>query len=83
MEVGKDFPSLFKEQNLSFDRAGIALYNPESLISGKELSEGLNYKNSYRNWASIEDYELAVTGRMSTEDILEKAPRVLRSENAG
>lgn len=83
MIVGLDFPSLFTGDNFNQRRAacvgaGVA-YDPESLISGAELAKGLSYDNSSRNWISEEHYHNAVAGKLTTEEILEGAPRVLKT----
>lgn len=78
MFVGIDFPSLFEQDNYELRHTtGHNMLDPESLISGEELAKGLNYKNSKRWWASKESYLRAVSGEVSTDDILRDAPRVL------
>jgi hypothetical protein len=57
---------------------GDNMFDPESLISGKELAEGLTYRNSVRSWKNQEHYLSAVQGDLTTEQILESAPRVPR-----
>ena len=56
--------------------AGVGLYDPESLISGKEIAEGFTYSNSYRSWPDEVTFQAAVHGELSPETILEIAPRV-------
>lgn len=79
MFVGIDFPSHFEEDNFNERRAscvgaGVA-YDPESLISGAELSVGLDYRNSKRHWRNETHYLAAVKGWLTTEQILISAPR--------
>ena len=53
-------------------------YDPESLITGKELEQGMTYLNSYRDWPNEICEDLAINGEMSAELIAQFAPRVLR-----
>lgn len=53
-------------------------YDPESLISGKEIAQGFTYKNSSRKWLDENHYLDAISGRLTTEEILEFAPRKLK-----
>ena len=74
-----DFPSKFDRDNFVSRRTtGHNMFDPESLISGKEIAEGLTYRNSARSWKNQEHYLSAVQGDLTTEQILESAPRVLR-----
>ena len=77
--TGTDFPSKFDHDNFVSRRTtGHNMFDPESLISGKEIAEGLTYRNSTRSWWNQEHYLSAVQGDFTTEQILEFAPRVLR-----
>lgn len=54
--------------------------DPESLISGRELALGYTYKNSFRKWKDEQQRLDAVSGKMTTEEILTCAPRVFRDD---
>ena len=58
-------------------------YDPESLMSGREAELGFTYSNSHREWDCEEDYNRAVKGLMSTEEVLEKHPRVFNEGALG
>ncbi len=76
--VGVDFPSRFNSDNFTSRRTtGHNMPDPESLISGAEISRGMTYRNSRRNWRDESHYLAAVSGELTTEQILEQAPRVL------
>ena len=77
--TGTDFPSKFDHDNFVSRRTtGHNMFDPESLISGKEIAEGLTYRNSTRSWRNQKHYLSAVQGDLTTEEILEFAPRILR-----
>jgi hypothetical protein len=76
MFAGIDFPSRFEKDNFVSRRTtGHNMLDPESLISGAEIQQGLAYDNSKRNWESEEHYMSAVLGNISTDEILRTAPR--------
>ena len=77
--VGIDFPSLFDRDNFALRRATGNMFDPESLISGKEIHAGMTYRNSTRAWDSEDHYLKAVTGEINTEEILRTAPRVFKT----
>src|ERR1035438_1385307 len=75
--TGTDFPSKFDHDNFVSRRTtGHNMFDPDSLISGKEITKGLTYRNSARSWKNQEHYLAAVRGDITTEQILESAPRV-------
>ena len=77
MIVGIDFPSLFDNDNFKSRRTtGHNMFDPESLISGKEIEQGFTYTNSRRNWYSEEHYRHAVYGDIGVLEILSSAPRI-------
>lgn len=81
MIAGKDFPSFFENDLFALRRSGTAFaagnpYDPESLLTGEEMAEGLDYDNSRRDWPNEDFYKLAVAGGMDTKSILQYAPRV-------
>ena len=76
MFAGKDFPSLFEKDNFVQRRTIGNLFDPESLISGKEIARGMAYTNSKRLWANESAYIAAAEGTVSIEEILRYAPRV-------
>jgi hypothetical protein len=72
-----DFPSLFDADNYSARHVtGHNMLDPESLITGRELAEGMTYENSHREWASEEQYWLACAGTVPTEKLVKLWPRV-------
>ncbi len=75
--AGIDFPSRFDNDNFTSRRTtGHNMFDPESLISGKELAQGMTYQNSKRGWHNEKWYLAAVSGDLTTDEILEIAPRV-------
>ena len=75
MKVSKDFPSRFLQDNFVQRRSVGNLYDPESLISGAEISKGMTYTNSSRNWANEFCYQMATEGTLTVAEILNFAPR--------
>jgi hypothetical protein len=55
--------------------AGVA-FNPESLITGKELADGFTYTNSRRKYASQEQYNAIIAGEIPASEVPTVAPRV-------
>ena len=55
-------------------------YDPESLITGGEVAQGLTYADK-RSWANQQEYDRAVSGAIPTDQIPSIAPRV-RSDRA-
>jgi hypothetical protein len=77
MIVGKDFPDLFAKDNFTLRRTtGHNMHDPESFITGAEISKGFTYTNSRRNWSDHSHYLQAVVGDISPEQIASTAPRV-------
>lgn len=75
--VGKDFPNVFSQDLFPARRMPSGNpYDPESLLTGAEVEAGMTYTNSRRAWATEAEYHRAVQGEMTTEEILEAAPRV-------
>lgn len=50
-------------------------YDPESLITGGEVAQGLTYADK-RSWPNQAQYDAAVAGELSTDQIPSIAPRV-------
>src|SRR5580658_11028208 len=77
--AGIDFPDLFARDNFTSRRTtGHNLYDPESLLTGFEASQGFTYVNSHREFPGHTYYLDAVQGRVRVADIPTLAPRVLR-----
>jgi hypothetical protein len=77
MRAGKDFPSLFDQDNYaSRHTTGCNLLDPESLITGAEIAKGLSYDNSHRDFWGPATYELACSGDLSTEVLVDHFPRI-------
>jgi len=73
---GGSIKGYFKEDN--FRRTtGHNMYDPESLITGKELTEGLDYDNSSRDYPSQDIYDKIVTGEIPAKLVPAIAPRIL------
>ncbi len=73
---GTTQPSLFSQDNFANRRTtGHNLYDPESLLTGAEIEQGLDYTNSHRVWSSYETYKDACNGEFTPELIAEIAPR--------
>lgn len=53
-------------------------YDPESLLSGREMAAGLSYRDK-RWWFNESEYLQAVGGEWSTDKVLALAPRVSRT----
>ena len=53
------------------------LYDPESLLTGAEEEAGMTYENSRRNWPDEATHAKAISGYLTTEEILRVAPRAL------
>jgi hypothetical protein len=67
MQAGVDFPSLFAQDNFTSRRTtGHNIYDPESLITGAEVAEGLSYDNSHREWMAEHMYLEACSGEMTS-----------------
>jgi hypothetical protein len=67
----------FAQDNFTTRRTtGHNMLDPESVITGRELAKGLDYRNSKRLYASIEQYNAAVDGSLSVEQIEVLCPRV-------
>lgn len=70
--------ALFAKDNFASRRTtGHNLYDPESLITGREVSLGLTYSNSHRDHLNEEHFIAAVDGTLNPTDIAYIAPRVL------
>ena len=70
--------SLFEQDNYALRHfTGHNMLDPESLITGAEIAEGMTYGNSHRDWLSKHSYRRACSGEMSTHDVIIVAPRVL------
>lgn len=69
---------LFGKDNFTQRRtSGHNMYDPESLITGKESSEGMTYLNSRRVFPSVDAEFDAIEGKMGVDEILKAAPRQL------
>ena len=80
MFAGIDFPDAFSQDNFAQRRNNSAAagnaYDPESLITGAEVEQGLTYTNSRRNWPSELSYHATVSGRFNCDQVPILAPRV-------
>lgn len=65
---------LFQERRNASESAGNP-YDPESLLTGAEIAAGLGYYDR-RHWPSRELYRLAVSGRLTPDEVAKIAPRV-------
>jgi hypothetical protein len=81
MFVGIDFPDRFENDNFSIRRSIGNWYDPESLISGEEIKQGMSYTNSKRFWMDEQQYLDAVEGLLTVDEILMLAPRKLKENN--
>jgi hypothetical protein len=75
MRVGKEIKSRFLKDNSVQRRSVGNLHDPESLISGKEIAQGMTYRNSSRDWPSEDHYIMATEGDYTPDQILVLAPR--------
>lgn len=77
MRSGVDFWDLFKADNFTSRRTtGHNMYDPESLITEREVAEGLSYDNSHREWYNEATYLKACSGELTPEQIMYLGPRV-------
>lgn len=56
-------------------KTGFAVYDPESLLTGKEIAAGLDYSTP-RHYPTPEDKALAYSGKLTPEEIAERYPRM-------
>lgn len=80
MIAGISFPDRFTSDLFTARRSGTVFtsgnpFDPESLITGAEAASGYTFVNSRRYWPSENHYRLAVGGQISTDTIVEIAPR--------
>lgn len=68
----------FRQRRASQAGAGVA-YDPESLITGAEIAQGLDYGDR-RQWPNEETKQRAYRGEISIDEILIIAPRVASSD---
>jgi hypothetical protein len=61
---------------VDFSECGSGVYDAESLITELEVSEGLSYDNSHREWMNEATYLKACSGELTPEQIMYLAPRV-------
>lgn len=77
MIAGIDFPSMFSRDNFTLRRtSGHNMYDPESLLTGEEMAQGMTYTNTARDWPDEETYHKAWAGEIPTPELLKIAPRV-------
>jgi len=68
----------FTRDNFTSRRTtGHNMYDPESLLTGAEVVEGLDYGNSTRDYLSQGIYDAIVHGNIPVDDIPRLAPRIL------
>jgi hypothetical protein len=65
---------------VDIDFPSIPGYDPESLLTGAEAQQGLDYGNSRRDWPNEILYRLAVGGYITLAEIVQRAPRALLDE---
>ena len=74
---GRDFDGFFATDNYDLRHAtGHNMLDPESVISGAEISKGMTYANSRRQYPDIETYVKAASGDLSAGELQRVAPRV-------
>lgn len=79
MFVSVHFPSAFELDDFSGRRTtGHNLYDPESLLTGGEISHGYTYANSTRDYISASHYLHCIDGTLSPDEIALGAPRVFK-----
>lgn len=59
----------FAQRRASQNGAGVA-YDPNSLLTGYEISEGFSYENSFRSFETHRLKQQAVAGELTTEEVL-------------
>lgn len=73
-----DAKETFAKDNFTSRRTtGHNLFDPDSLLSGAEESQGLTYGNSSRKFPDVETREAVIRGEVSQADILQLYPRTL------
>jgi hypothetical protein len=77
MRAGKNFPDLFAADNYALRHStGHNMLDPESLITGREIANGLTYDNSHRDYVSQGAYLRVVSGEIETQRLVIVAPRM-------
>jgi len=72
--------SYFERDNFTSRRTtGNNMFDPESLLTGGEGTDGLDYDNSTRDYPSQGTYDDIVHGRVPVELVPKIAPRTLVS----
>ena len=73
-------PTSFDKDNFtSRQTTGHNLFDPESLITGKEAEKGFTYDNSERNYPSSEVREAIIRGDIAQADVPMIAPRQFKN----
>jgi intein/homing endonuclease/GGDEF domain-containing protein len=74
---GRDFDGFFATDNYDLRHAtGHNMLDPESVITGREISHGMTYANSQRQYPDIETYVKAASGTLGAGELQKIAPRV-------
>lgn len=74
---GRDFDGFFASDNYDLRHAtGHNMLDPESVITGNEISQGMSYANSRRQYPDIETYVKAASGDLGAGELSKTAPRV-------
>ena len=75
---GGSIESYFERDNFASRRTtGSNMFDPESLLTGAEIAEGLDYGNSSRDYPSQATYDRIAHGDFPASDVPKLAPRVL------
>ena len=71
--------SKFENDNFTSRRTtGHNMFDPESLMSGEEETQGMTYLNSHRLFPDAKSEDDAITGKIGTDEVLRIAPRRLK-----
>lgn len=74
---GRDFKGFFDTDNYDLRHStGHNMLDPESVITGSEIGQGMTYANSKRQYPDIETYVKAASGDLSADELQKIAPRV-------
>lgn len=76
---GAEVPNPFSTDQIALRRNNSGSgnpYDPESLLTGREIEQGFTYDNSRRSWASESAFKSAMAGNMTTSQVLLYGPRV-------
>lgn len=76
----RKYIDLFSTDNYALRHAtGHNMYDPECLITGREIARGFTYTNSHRDIVGPATYNLICGGELKTRTVLNMAPRLANS----